>query len=368
MKKTITGILVYTAMVLIYSCDSQGYNMYTQLNPDGSCYREFVRHTDSAFIAGDTSKNPFPVKLDSTWKLTFYKEMVNDTIRQIIDPAKHDYKNSDSTFSYYATVRKEFPSVRSLAESFRFSDSDWDSVVPVITYDKKFRWFYTYHEFGEAFPFQNPFTMVPIGNYVSKEEIETLYGENTDLYKGKIGIEIRDMIDALERRTNAWLNRNCYEETFKLYLKYYHQFRNLPVDSAAFAMAKDSIYKLYHNEDTLSDIISDFEKGFDNYFHTKAFSANTTKEIEEKFENEFPNYAKSFGMELDYGLSLPGKIIETNAPFLSGDTLRWKVDGYRFFFNDYKLYGVSRKPNYWAFGVTGIIVLLSILGFWVKKK
>ena len=73
MKKTITGILVYTAMVLIYSCDSQGYNMYTQLNPDGSCYREFVRHTDSAFIAGDTSKNPFPVKLDSTWKLTFIR-------------------------------------------------------------------------------------------------------------------------------------------------------------------------------------------------------------------------------------------------------------------------------------------------------
>jgi hypothetical protein len=372
MKKLIIKTFMFMIAVLMYGCpNGEGpYETYTKINTDGSCYREFIRSADSSFVAGDTAKNPFPMKLDSTWKVTFYKRMTNDTSRYNKLPASTTYKHDNSEYSYFATARKDYPSVKSLAESFRFNDSDWDSIVPLINYNKKFRWFYTYSEYSETYPAVNPFKIVSITDYLSKEEIETLYGENQNLYKGKNGFEIKSMLNNLEEKANSWFNRSCFEETYSLYLKYFQQFKNLPIDAATFAMAKDSIYKHYGNKDslTLNLFDEDFNKVLDKYFHTNAFSVNQTNEIDKLLEKEFPDFMKFSGMALNYKISLPGKIIETNAPFLNGDTLTWKVNDERFYFNAYELNAVSRKPNYWAFGVTGIIVALSILGFWVKRK
>jgi len=78
-----------------------------------------------------------------------------------------------------------------------------------------------------------------------------------------------------------------------------------------------------------------------------------------------------FGMndiEIDYKLSMPGKIIETNAPFFKNDTLSWKVDNDRFRINDYNLKAISRKPNYWAFVITSLIVAAALLGFLIRRK
>jgi hypothetical protein len=372
MKKPGIKMLLFAMAVILYGCpNNEGpYEMYTKIKADGSCYREFIRNADSSFVAGDTSKNPFPMKLDSSWKITFYKRMADDTTRFKKYPAGTTYKQQNTEYSIFAIAKKEYPSVESLSKSFRYDHSAWDSIIPMINFEKKFRWFYTYYEFNETYTPINPFKMVPVSNYLSNEEIAALYGEDRDLYKGKNGFEIKTLLEDLEHKSEAWFNKSCYEETYRIYLKHFRQLKNMPVDSASFAMAKDSIFKYYGNNDSknLNIFSDDFNKVLDKYFNTKAFTMNQSKEFEKEVENEFPDFLNSSNVELNYRISLPGQIIETNAPIFNNDTLSWKVENDRFYFNDYKLSAVSRKPNYWAFCVTGFIVVLSVLVFWVKRK
>lgn len=370
MKKIMLELLVFTVIALFYSCNTANHHMYTRINPDGSCYREFRGQADSALVSGDTSKNRFPVKIDSTWKMSIYGKYANDSMPGKIDKQDYFKNRHDSTFLSYVIIKKEFPSIQNMAENFRFYNSSWDSVMPVPSWSKKFRWFYTYFEFSETYPYQNPFKTIPVENYLSQEEIETLYGHHSDLFKGKIGIEIRDMLNDMESRSNAWLNRSVYEENYRFLLKHYRCLNNMPVDSTAFALAKDSIYLRFGKDTLLPDVTDKFDSVLNTHFSTRYFTDfNPIQgDLEKKYETEFPDYMKGFGMELDYQLTLPGKVLETNAPFMNGDTLKWKLDQYRFFFTDYTFHAASRKPNYWAFAVTAILVIFSVLTLLVKRK
>jgi hypothetical protein len=151
-----------------------------------------------------------------------------------------------------------------------------------------------------------------------------------------------------------------------LYVKHYNEVQNPPVDVKTFESAKDSIYKQYGKSDSL--LKGDFNEILDSYFKTKSFSKSLNDSIEKKLEKEFPDFMKLSEMELDYKLSMPGKIIETNAPFLANDTLTWKVNSDRFSFNDYVLAAESRKVNYWAFIVTGLLVFAAAASFMVRKS
>lgn len=371
MKGIPVKILLFACAVAIYSCDTQDCNMYTRINPDGSCYREFVINTDSAYFAGDTSKKPFLMKIDSSWNVTKLKKTADDTMWFQRYPRYIQYKHGNSSLYYYARAEKNFHTVRELAETFRFNDSDWDSVIPRPEYQKHFRWFYSYHTFSETYPKVNPLKLVPIADFLSDEEVETWFGENKELYKGKNGVEINEMLDQLENKVDNWLEKSIYEEYYRLYLKYFTQFRDMPMDSATFAREKDTVYRFIkdsRDKEGSEFPFDDLEAALDTYFHTDAFSKNIKGEMSERMENELPDFMRFFGIELNYNLSMPGKIIETNAPFIEGDTLIWRVEAYRFFMKDYTLHAESRKPNYGAFVLTGILIGASVLGFWVRKK
>jgi hypothetical protein len=257
-----------------------------------------------------------------------------------------------------------------MAGNFRFNNSVWDSVMPVLSWKNKFRWFYTYYEFSETYPLQNPFTTIPVENYLSLVEIETLYGNNSDLYKGKIGIEIRDWLNDMESRSNAWLNRSVYEETYSFLLRNFRFLKNMPVDSVAFARAKDSVYLRFGKDTLLPDVTDNLDTVLNAHFNTRIFTDNDpmTEDLAERYEKEFPDYKRGFNMKLNYQLTMPGKVLETDASFFNGDTLNWKVDQYRFFFTDYTLHAASRKPNYWAFAITAVILILSAFTFLIKRK
>ncbi len=362
--KTLNRILVILfATLFFFSCQNDYYDkVYTRIYPDGSCYRDIKNPTDSAFYAGNRERNPFPFQPDSSWSIIVKK--VTDTV------ARGDSFQIQN--HYLATALKEYPAVEDMAETFYFDDDEWDSIVPAISYSQRFQWFYTLYDFTETYPPINQLKMVPISEYMSEDEVETWFGENISMYKGKNGVEINDLLNNIENKANAWYNRNYYEEIFSLYLKYFRYIKNLPVDSLSFAMAKDTIFK--NNKRYIESAEDPFEIEVDSliekHFQRKLiFDAEdqilNTMGDETQWMDEFMIY---FTKRLEYGLSLPGKVIETNAHFVSGDTLSWNFDAYRFFINDYSLTAKSRKPNYWAFITTGIIIAFSVIGFRVKRK
>jgi hypothetical protein len=366
MKKIAIRITTVLMAIFLYGCPNDGpYHMYTKISPDGSCYREFILSVDSIFAAGDTSKNPFPMKIDSTWEMTFYKRFADDTSRYANFPAGNTYIENGKEYSWIATAKKEFASVDKLAISFRYDNSEWDSVVPEISFDKKFRWFYTYFEFIETYKPVNSLNKIPISEYMTDKEIGALYGEDRELYKGKNGYEVKSLLENLEKKSDEWLNRNFFEEIYTIYINHFDSFKGVPIDAANFALEKDTVYKYYFSKDTV-DVFRDFNDMLDHHFHTHAFTL-ANKEFDQVLEQELPSFFKHSLEEVNYRLSLPGKIIETNAPFLNQDTLSWKVDDERFYFQDYPLNATSRKPNYWAFAVTAVVVILAVLGLWVRR-
>lgn len=362
MKAIIVKLMVIASIVWLTACSSGNTEMFTRINADGSCYREITVNRDSSFLAGDTTiKNPFSAKIDSTWLLVFKSK--NGTV---FEPyIKGKTYSVDTALNAQITARKNYASVKDL-EMFRLNNTDWDTLATKVSFRRKFRWFYTYYEFSETYPKVNPFKLIPVSNYLTQEEITTLYGENTTLYKGRNGLEIKDLLSNIEGKANAWLSRSYYEELYRIMLANYRSFKGLPVDSARFAQAKDSIYRL--NKDSAHfDYFN--EEIFDKYFKTKAFSNNKIpKELEKKFEEQMPNFTKYFTETINYKLAVPGKIIKSNTPIIKGDTLCWKVDAERFFFTDYALEAKSRKANIWAFVVTGILILLAGISFGIKKK
>lgn len=363
MKTIFSKIIIGATIAMLAACSHNDTAMFTKINSDGSCYREITIPADSAFLAGDTAKRPFPVKLDSTWSLVF---ATNKGAKSRIEPyTKGRTYVVDTALNKNMTARKNYPTVNSLT-TFRLDDSVWDTLATKISFTKKFRWFYTYYAFSETYPKTNPLLRVSINNYLTPEEILTLYGENKNLFTGKNGVEIKDLLNSIEEKGNAWLNRSYYEEFFHIILKYFRLYKEMPVDSATFAQAKNQIYKL--NKDSLKSDNMAFEELFNQYFHTKKFTAiKNPKEVEEAMINELPEFDRYFKMNIHYSLSIPGKTIETNTQVIKGDTLAWKVDGYRIFFTEYTLHAKSRKPNVWAFAVTGLFILLVAGSFWIKR-
>jgi len=365
-KKSAFRITLFLVAALLYGCPNEGpHHVYTRINPDGSCYRELIRSADSAFvIKGDTSHNPFPMKLDSFWKISFYKRVAGDTSRFANWPVNKTYKTDSGEFSWFATAVREYSSVEEMARSFRFDDSDWNSVKPVMDFNKKFRWFYTYYEYIESYPSANPFKAVPISEYMTDDQVAALYGEDRELYRGKNGFEIRTELDELNEKADKWLEHNLYEEIYQLYIDNYDRFDNAPVDKHAFAMEKDTIYKYYVSTDSMD--FDDIDELLNHHFRTNAYTADD--DFDEMMTQKFGMILTLSNVELNYKLSMPGKVIETTAPFVNKDTLTWRVEDDRFFFNNYTLQALSRKPNYWAFAVTGVVVALALLGFLVKRK
>ncbi len=363
----IRTVVLITMLTILYGCPKDPYYMYTHISPDGSCYREFIRNTDSLFVTSlDTAHNPFPMKIDSTWKISFYKRLKDDTSRFKDFPAAKSYGKDHNEFAWFAIATRQYQSVDEMSADFRYNNSEWDTIAPEIELKKKFRWFYTYYHFKESYPPSNPFTKVPISEYLSPLEVATLYGEEKELYKGKNGFEVGTILKDLEDKSDIWLMHNLYEEIFQLYLEHFKSFRNLPVDSAFFASQKDTIYHKYLLKDSYE--LDDMDEIFNHYYKTSAFNTDEVADFDKLLEERLPGILFSSEIKIDYKLMLPGKVIETNAPFLRNDTLGWKLDDERFFHNCFDIKAESRKANYWAFIVTAIVVLLAMTGFLVKRK
>jgi hypothetical protein len=306
------------------------------------------------------------MKIDSTWNIDVYKKYETDSVRFINWPASYVYMDYDSgkNFSWFVTASKDYPSVSEMSESFRFDNSGFDSIRPVIQFNKKFRWFYTWYEFSEVYPATNPFTIVPISDYMSDSQVAALYGEDRELYRGKNGFEILSELKDLNDKSDKWMEHNLYEEIFRQFTENYERFPDAPVSLDEFKMEKDTIYKYYIKTD--SSDFSDLEAVFNHHFHTEAFTVD--EEFDSMLEKALGKLIWTDDLELNYMLALPGKITETNAPFVNNDTLSWKVNNERFYFTNYELKATSREPNEWAFVITGAIVLLALSTFFIRKK
>ena len=162
---------LYLSLILVvftlFSCTHRSYRMQTQVNRDGSCVRSIsVETRDSAFIAGDTTANPLPIQLDTTWTVECYNGQQKVTW-PVVNFALFQ---TDTLPRLTIVASRRFPSVEAMAENFHFNHGLWSVCKPSIIFKKEFRWFYTYYSYTETYPPFSVLTKIPLDHYLTSEE------------------------------------------------------------------------------------------------------------------------------------------------------------------------------------------------------
>ena len=361
---------LYLSLILVvftlFSCTHRSYRMQTQVNRDGSCVRSIsVETRDSAFIAGDTTANPLPIQLDTTWTVECYNGQQKVTW-PVVNFALFQ---TDTLPRLTIVASRRFPSVEAMAENFHFNHGLWSVCKPSIIFKKEFRWFYTYYIYTATYKELQDKGPVPLDNYLNKEEQMIWLQGNDDAFRGMNGIEMNDKLDKLEAKFGEWYNRSIYEINWEVI----HHFASLQGDTACLQCLKElknSVYKKHSSEkgDSMGDAdIEEVCNMFDKACSTKYFSDlyKTNKEMMDALCEEKINIAEIFYHAIQFELTMPGRLLTSNAKVLKDDVVIWKIDGFRLLAGDYVLTAESRIINYWAFGIT-LFIMLFALGVFIK--
>ncbi|HEX3007346.1 MAG TPA: hypothetical protein VHO90_07000 [Bacteroidales bacterium] len=360
--------LVFSGLLIISCKEGSNPKFITGINADGSCYKEIVAKGDSAFIVGDTAKsNPFQVELDSSWQITWSyisPEIHNDWP---LKEWKWDTTHKDSPMLVKA--RKEYNSVKEMDSLFKLHPKHpWRNFTPDCKLEKKFRWFYTYYSYSENYQKINTFHRIPIEKYMSKEEAEFWFNGKLDLIKGMTGIEINDEAQRIEEKFNRWFIHNILDAQYDALLEKYDSIKGIKIEKQKLITYKDSALEYcisYLHKDKDIDLTTYLDKYFKTGVFSKYNANNKLKEVEDKILSEFIGY---FDPSMDYNLIMPGEILYSDNIINKGDTLAVNLTAYRMVYSNYRIAATSRKPNTWAFVVTGIIVLLAVGSFFIRKK
>ena len=84
----------------------------------------------------------------------------------------------------------------------------------------------------------------------------------------------------------------------------------------------------------------------------------------EEAKTNFINHA-SEGKYL-HKISMPWNVVKTNADSVSGNQLFWSPPSMKFLLKDYTMSAEGRKVNYWAFGVS--LLVLSFTGYLFVRR
>ena len=337
--KTNRLLSILLLAVSMVSCTTY-YQVKTRIHPDGSAHREVYAFADSAFMAGDPMKNPFMFSLDSGWVVTRF-----DSVRT------HNYFGEEGKINVCAG--REEPSVSMFAEQVHPKDPMYRPLVtPQETLTKHFRWFYTYYTYTGIYPELADKGPVPLKNYLNELEQKLWFQGDDTAYRGMNGLEMKELLDRLEKKFYDWYNRSLYELSFEVVRPFIAE-----IDRGKYMSRLD---------DPDPELICQL---LDTHYHTDCFSLlykEKQQEVDKRFDEE-TRPIELFGAVIQYELKMPGQMISANTTFRDREYLVWKVDAYRLLAGEYSLTARSRVPNVWAFILTGVLILLGI-GFWIKKR
>jgi hypothetical protein len=73
-------------------------------------------------------------------------------------------------------------------------------------------------------------------------------------------------------------------------------------------------------------------------------------------------------LQIDYQLVMPGKIINHNDGIVTKGAIKYRLTGDRLLPGDYTLAAQSRVTNTWAFIVTALLIIITVVLIVIKRK
>ena len=352
-----TNYFLITMLLLLSmtSCSTY-YRMTSRGERDGSMYREIYAQGDSAFIAGDKTHNPFLFQLDTDWQIV----------------------NLDSTLKFNFWGEEEKLNVKACrniplinGEYFSISNGKEQMsslAIPTEQLKKRFKWFYTYYIYTATYkelPDKGP---VPLDKYLNKEEQIIWFRGDNAAFSGMNGIEQNDKLDKLEAKFGEWYNRSQYEIIWEVI----RQFTSQKGDTVYVNRLNELKETVYTNhlsgkdscgDAGIDDVCALFDKVGQTNYYSELYKAHA-KAMDNMCEQKI-KIAEVFYHAIQFELTMPGTLLSSNASLSTNNIMVWKIDGLRLLTGNYVLTAESRVINYWAFGLT-LLIILATLGIFIK--
>ena len=337
------------------SCSTY-YRMTSRIDTNGSMHREVYARGDSAFIAGNKTHNPFLFQLDTDWQIV----------------------NLDSTLKFNFWGEEEKLNVKACrniplinGEYFSISNGKEQMsslAIPTEQLKKRFKWFYTYYIYTATYkelPDKGP---VPLDKYLNKEEQIIWFRGDNAAFSGMNGIEQNDKLDKLEAKFGEWYNRSQYEVIWEVI----RQFTSQKGDTVYVNRLNELKETVYTNhlsgkdscgDAGIDDVCALFDKVGQTNYYLELYKAHA-KAMDNMCEQNI-KISEVFYHAIQFELTMPGTLLSSNASLSTNNIMVWKIDGLRLLTGNYVLTAESRVINYWAFGLT-LLIILATLGIFIK--
>ena len=337
------------------SCSTY-YRMTSRIDTNGSMHREVYARGDSAFIAGDKTHNPFLFQLDTDWQIV----------------------NLDSTLKFNFWGEEEKLNVKACrniplinGEYFSISNGKEQMsslAIPTEQLKKRFKWFYTYYIYTATYKELPDTGPVPLDKYLNKEEQIIWFRGDNAAFSGMNGIEQNDKLDKLEAKFGEWYNRSQYEIIWEVI----RQFTSQKGDTVYVNRLNELKETVYTNhlsgkdscgDAGIDDVCALFDKVGQTNYYLELYKAHA-KAMDNMCEQKI-KIAEVFYHAIQFELTMPGTLLSSNASLSTNNIMVWKIDGLRLLTGNYVLTAESRVINYWAFGLT-LLIILATLGIFIK--
>jgi hypothetical protein len=308
-------------------------------------------------------------KLAETEKMLGLSEMKGwtRTSKQTTDSATDERTTTSSIVSqdvkYTVQYTKTFPTTEAInAEFGQYSDT---TLQVTSTFEKQFRWFYTYLYYSETYHPINKMDM-PIDLYITSEDsafVERLPAEGRKITPAD-SLQFTMLHDKL---FDKYGTAAIMDEYIRIVLDIMRSQNTETRWQDTLATHKAALFEALVNEnsreaDVLLDHMDSLGIPLDYNVARREFRAKS-KHVESKVsfiawasEGTFKN-----------SIAMPWDVVSSNADSVSGNRLFFNPPVIKFTFKEYKLHATSRKMNYWAVIVSIAMIGLTIVLF-VRKS
>lgn len=355
--KLILSVLAIIALVYFSSCDRPNVWIETLVYPDGRLDKSFfVKSSDSTkwdsqiYLSQEDIKNwEEKISVDTA----YYSTWVTDSVTLKIDSTKHT--------TYRNTLYRSF---RSVEEANRDLANPNDTLFRITSsFEKKFRWFYTYIKYIDTY---HPIWRLDcVKDSLTQEDYDFI--EHAPAL-GKSLSKMDSMhLDKLNEKFSNCLNHALFDVWYDglVHVIKVAELGHHWVDTLH--KHKDILHALFEKDEDMDKAIVSMgvPLSMDSIFYKQYEKELSQGDTLKKFKN-IGLYLKARDRDYIHKIKMPWKPIRTNADSVSGTELYWMPRDIKFLATNYSMYAESRKTNYWAYMLTGLVT--GLLVYWLLRK
>lgn len=327
-------LVVALFVVAMWSCEHR-LESHTKVFPDGRLHRVFVRESKDSVIALD-----YLGLTQAGWEI--------DSVVRVSDQR------------YRIAQSRIFLSAK--ASNLELDAEGRDSLLRIHShFEKRFRWFYTYYDYSETFRALNRFSL-PLDPYVTERDfqfIDRLPPDGQSLTQAD-----SVSLDSLQQRISDRYAARAYFEAFVELMK---SEETDPKKRDAIDRNRTAAFQLVAGDSlkNMEDFLPELARrlGVD----TAVLQRETFLAESKRLEGKISFMVWAAEAKYQHEIEMPGTLVATNADSIAFPRLMWSPSALKFHFRDYTMQATTRQPNYWAWAVSVLLMVATVV-YWVRRK